>query len=316
MQILQSPAELATDLPYPVATVGNFDGVHRGHARLLESICTSARRVADSTAVVITFCPHPQKVLHPESGLRLIATTEQKRRMIAAWGVDLLLELPFDQQRAALSPEEFVHQTLLRGIGVREVHVGRNFRFGNRRAGDFETLVRLGRQHGFTAKAVTGVRHSGRRVSSSRVRRALMDGDVVLARLLLGRDEELTGVVIKGAGRGRRLGFPTANLAVANELLPRSGVYATRLVVDGRPHPSVTNIGRRPTFGEEETTVETHILDFQGDLYGKRVAVQFVSRLRDEQRFPDRLALKQQIETDLASGATASCQATASVSDE
>ncbi len=298
MRVLYSPEELDGPLPHPLATVGNFDGVHLGHQRIFATLRERVEPVG-GTVVAITFNPHPQKVLHPDSAPRLIATREQKIRLLGEAGAEVMLDLPFTRELAGLSPEEFVQRTLLRSLAIREIHVGRNFRFGRDRAGDFETLERLGRKHGFAAVPITGVRHGGERISSSRVRRALGAGDVRLAAELLGREEELTGTVVEGDRRGRAIGFPTANLAVDNELIPFTGVYVTRLVVDGRPLPSVTNIGSRPTFPGAGNAVETHVLGFDGDLYGRRVALRFVERLRDERRFAGREELVDQIRADV-----------------
>ncbi len=298
MRVLYSPEELDGPLPHPLATVGNFDGVHLGHQRIFATLRERVEPVG-GTVVAITFNPHPQKVLHPDSAPRLIATREQKIRLLGEAGAEVMLDLPFTRELAGLSPEEFVQRTLLRSLAIREIHVGRNFRFGRDRAGDFETLERLGRKHGFAAVPITGVRHGGERISSSRVRKALGAGDVRLAAELLGREEELTGTVVEGDRRGRAIGFPTANLAVDNELIPFTGVYVTRLVVDGRPLPSVTNIGSRPTFPGAGNAVETHVLGFDGDLYGRRVALRFVERLRDERRFAGREELVDQIRADV-----------------
>ncbi len=298
MRVLYSPEELEGPLPHPLATVGNFDGVHLGHQRIFATLRERVEPVG-GTVVAITFNPHPQKVLHPDSAPRLIATREQKIRLLGEAGAEVMLDLPFTRELAGLSPEEFVQRTLLRSLAIREIHVGRNFRFGRDRAGDFETLERLGRKHGFVAVPITGVRHGGERISSSRVRKALGAGDVRLAAELLGREEELTGTVVEGDRRGRAIGFPTANLAVDNELIPFTGVYVTRLVVDGRPLPSVTNIGSRPTFPGAGNAVETHVLGFDGDLYGRRVALRFVERLRDERRFAGREELVDQIRADV-----------------
>ena len=299
MKIVYTPDDLDGSLPHPVAAVGNFDGVHLGHQRILETL---RQRAAphDGTVVVITFNPHPQRVLHPDTAPRLIATRGQKVAWLEAAGVDLMLELPFTRQLAALSPLDFVERVLQRGLRVAEVHIGRNFRFGHDRTGSFETLEELGRAHGFTAMPVDGVRQGGRRISSSRIRTALGEGEVQLAAALLGRQEVLVGQVVPGDARGRILGFPTANLAVENELVPFTGVYATSMVVDREPLPAVTNIGSRPTFPGAGPALETHILDYDGDLYGRDVELRFVERLRDERRFAGLDELKEQIALDVA----------------
>jgi riboflavin kinase/FMN adenylyltransferase len=299
MKIVYSPDDLDGSLPYPVAAVGNFDGVHLGHQRILDTLRQRAAPYG-GTVVVISFNPHPQRVLHPDTAPRLIATRRQKVAWLEEAGVDLMLELPFTRELASLTPAAFVTRVLQRGLRVAEVHIGRNFRFGHDRAGDFETLEELGRRHGFTAMAVAGVRQDGQRISSSRVRTALAAGDVQLAAALLGREEELVGPVVPGDARGRILGFPTANVAVENELIPFTGVYATHLLLDDEPLPAVTNIGSRPTFPGAGPAVETHILDYGGDLYGRRVRLRFTRRLRDEQRFAGLTELKTQIARDVA----------------
>ena len=299
MKIVFTPEEVDAGLPHPVAAVGNFDGVHIGHQRIISSLRQRAQP-HNGTVVAITFNPHPQKVLHPDSAPRLIATPRQKVAWLEEAGVDLMLELPFTRELAALSPEAFVRRVLLQGLQTTEVHIGRNFRFGRNRGGDFATLEELGHAHGFAAVAVDGVRHGDHRVSSSRIRKALGVGDVQLAAELLGREEEVEGPVVPGDARGRLMGFPTANVVVENELVPFTGVYATRLLVDGEPLPAVTNIGSRPTFPGAGSAVETHVLGFQGDLYGRRVRLRFVQRLRDERRFAGLDELKAQIALDVA----------------
>lgn len=299
MKVVQTPSGRVGPLPAPVVTIGNFDGVHLGH----QSILAALRQRADAlhgTAVVVTFDPHPQKVLHPDAAPLLIATPAQKERWLAAAGVDHLLIVPFTAALAALEPADFVDQVLLADLDVRAVHVGRNFRFGRGRSGDVATLEDLGRRRGFHAEAVPGVRLQGARISSSRVREALGRGDVELAARLLGREEEIEGVVVAGDGRGRTLGVPTANLRADNELVPRAGVYATRLVLDGRALPAVTNIGTRPTFPGAGAATETHVLDFDGDLVGRSVALRFRARLRDERRFDTPADLVRQIRDDVA----------------
>jgi len=299
MEIVRTATARPGPLPAPVVTIGNFDGVHLGHQAILATLRSraDARR---GTAVVVTFDPHPQKVLHPEGAPLLIATPEQKVRWLAGTGVDRLVIVPFTAALAGLEPADFVDQVLLRDLTACEVHVGRNFRFGRGRSGDIVTLEDLGLTRGFRAEAVAGVRLEGTRISSSRIREALARGDVELAARLLGRAEEIEGVVVPGQGRGRTLGIPTANLRAANELVPSSGVYATRLVLDGTARPAVTNIGTRPTFPGAGAALETHVLDFDGDLVGRPVALRFIARLRDERRFATPADLVRQIHDDIA----------------
>jgi riboflavin kinase/FMN adenylyltransferase len=300
MRILHTPE--GAPLPSPVATIGNFDGVHRGHLRILETVVSRAQALS-GTAVVVTFHPHPQKVLHPDSAPRLICTRTQKLRLLEEAGMDALLEIPFTREFSGISPATFVAQFLAGGLGAQEIHIGRNFRFGRDREGDFAALEEIGRRHGIQIEAVAGVRHDGERISSSRVRQALAGGAIRLATEMLGREPELEGKVVHGDGRGRVLGFPTANLEIENELIPLTGVYATRLAVKGSWLPSVTNIGSRPTFPGATPAIETHVLGFSEDIYGESVRLRLVERLRDEMRFKGVEELKARIASDIEQAA-------------
>jgi riboflavin kinase/FMN adenylyltransferase len=296
MRILHTPEGAALDAP--VATVGNFDAVHRGHLAILSTVVARARALS-GTAVVVTFHPHPQKVLHPDSAPRLICTRTQKLRLLEESGMDAMLEIPFTREFSGISPATFVAQVLAGGLGAREIHIGHNFRFGRDREGDFVALEEIGLRHGIKVEAVAGVRHDGERISSSRVRRALAGGEIRMATEMLGREPELEGKVVHGDGRGRTLGFPTANLEIENELVPLTGVYATRIAVKGRWVASVTNIGSRPTFPGATPAIETHLLGFSQDIYGESIRLRLVERLRDEMRFKGVEELKARIASDI-----------------
>jgi riboflavin kinase/FMN adenylyltransferase len=293
-----SVAALRPALPRPVATVGNFDGVHRGHRAILDRLL-ARRDVLGAQALVITFDPHPLKVLAPERAPRLISTPRQKRALLEAAGVDAMLVLPFDAALAATSAADFVAAVLARGLDAAEVHVGANFNFGRGREGDTRALIARCAEHGIAAAAVDEVRFLGSAVSSSRIRRALLAGEVELGRELLGRPFAIEGTVTHGAGRGAALGVRTANLETPNELLPQDGVYVTEAVLDGAAFPSVTNIGSRPTFADQAFAVETHLLEGGGDLYGRPIEVRFLTRLRPELRFETPAALVEQIGRDI-----------------
>jgi riboflavin kinase/FMN adenylyltransferase len=281
-------------------TVGNFDGVHRGHQALVREAVSGAR-AASGTAVALTFDPHPSRVLSPERALASLMTLDQKAEVLAGLGVDRLAVLPFTREVAEKTPEAFAREVLAVALGARLVVVGSNFRFGRAREGDVGQLEALGRALGFAVRAVEPVWHAGGPISSSRVREALARGAVASARELLGRSFFVDGLVMRGDGRGRGMGIPTANLEVVNETLPRAGVYACRVrLPDGAELAAVANLGRRPTFGGEATTLEAHLLDFEGDLYGADLRVAFVERLRDERRFPGPDALVAQIRADVA----------------
>ena len=286
--------------PAVSVTVGNFDGVHRGHQALVGE-AVSAAHEASGTAVVLTFDPHPSRVLSPERALTSLMTVDQKAEMLAGLGADRLAVLPFTREVSEKSPEAFAREVLAHALGARQVVVGTNFRFGRGREGDVAGLTALGGSLGFAVRAVEPVWHREGPISSSRVREALARGEVAPAREMLGRPFFVDGVVTRGEGRGRGLGIPTANLDVVNETLPRAGVYACRVgMPDGAERSAVANLGRRPTFGGEATTLEAHLLDFEGDLYGHRLRVAFLERLRDERRFPGPEALVAQIRADIA----------------
>ncbi|HZO07858.1 MAG TPA: bifunctional riboflavin kinase/FAD synthetase, partial [Myxococcota bacterium] len=276
-----------------------FDGVHRGHQALVAAAVARAHETGGA-AVVLTFDPHPARVLRPEAAPSALSTLAQKEELVMALGIDRLVALAFDAQLAALSPAAFVREVLASMLGARHVVVGESFRFGHERQGDARTLEALGGQEGFDVQVVPPVLHAGRPISSSRVRAALAAGDVREAALLLGRPYALDGRVVRGDGRGRTLGIPTANLRSEDQLLPARGVYASRaLVPSGEWRTAVVNIGERPTFGGTQLVVEAHLLDFAGDLYDARVRLSFHARLRGEERFPSAQALVERIQADV-----------------
>ena len=278
--------------------VGNFDGVHRGHQALVgEAVSAAAERAAE--AVVLTFDPHPSRVVAPGSAPLALTTLEQKASALARLGASALAVLPFTPEIAALGPDEFAARVLRGALDAGVVVVGDNFRFGRGRAGDASTLRGLG----FEVREVAPVRLGGERVSSSRIRKALAEGDVALAAALLGRPFLVEGMVVHGEGRGRTLGIPTANLAPANEMLPALGVYAAwAWVGPGSGIAAVVNVGRRPTFGGGAVSVEAHLLDFAGDVYGRPFGLSFVARIRGEEKFPGPEALVAHIHADVAAG--------------
>ena len=291
----------------PVAlAIGNFDGVHRGHRHLLDRVKAAARAFGGES-VALTFDPHPTRVLAPDRASPLVVGLDRKLELLAATGVDAAVVQRFDLSFASQSPQEFVEQVVL-GLRAREVFVGEDFHFGRNREGNGATLVALGPSLGFEAHVVAPLEEGSVPVSSSRVRRALAEGDLPTARALLGRDYDLDGLVITGHRRGRLLGFPTANLATECEALPRDGVYAVRVSVLGadgpQGHPAVMNLGSRPTF-RAGRSLEAHLLDADVDLYGRTLRVTFVARLRDERRFDGVDALKAQIVADVAAARAA-----------
>ncbi len=284
---------------HPIVAVGNFDGVHRGHQKILERVCRRAGE-RGGTAIALTFDPHPPRVVRPDKAPPLLMTPAQKRAALARAGLHGAAIVRFTPEVAAWDPERFVRTVLVDWLHVAEVWVGSNFLFGRDRAGNFSLLRALGQQYGFRADKIDPVRYKEFVVSSTRIRRLVAEGRLDEAGALLGHPYVIAGVVVPGDGRGRRLQYPTANLATENELLPPNGVYATGFLADGRIRPAVTNVGRRPTFGTGNgVTVETHVRDFDGDLYGRRASVAFLVRLRDERAFPDAESLRAQIATDI-----------------
>jgi riboflavin kinase / FMN adenylyltransferase len=285
--------------PYPVLAIGNFDGLHRGHLKIVDRIRRGASE-RGGTAVVLTFEPHPPRVLRPDKAPPLLMTPRQKQEALERAGVQGMAVVRFTEELSKWEPETFVKRVLVDWLRVAEVWVGADFLFGRNRSGNFTLLRTLGQQHGFRAEKIDPIRYKDFVVSSTRIRRLVSEGRVEEAGALLGRHFAVDGVVVEGARRGRELGFPTANLATENELLPPNGVYATFSTIGGIVRPGVTNVGIRPTFdGPPVTIVETHVLGFSGDLYGQRQELAFVQRLRDERRFPDVEALREQIAADV-----------------
>lgn len=301
MEIIRDPTS-ATDLPRGgLVTVGNFDGVHRGHQLLVREAVARAREL-DVPAVVLTFFPHPEKVLRPESGIRLLTTRAQKTQLLERLGVETLIEIGFTREFAATTAEAFARAFVHERLRPREVRIGANFRFGAGRQGDLEFLRTTGDRLGFEVVGVKPVMDNGDAISSTRVRRRVADGDVAEAWRLLGRPYYVDGDVFSGERMGRQIGFPTLNVRLENELPPAQGVYVTAVHIPsfGRFFPSVTNYGVRPTVYEDyPATLESHLLDFTADVYEEPVRVFFLARLRDEMVFPNSMALSAQIRRDV-----------------
>jgi len=281
------------------ATIGNFDGVHLGHQAILASV-VSAAKARSAPSLLISFDPHPLAVVAPSRCPKLLQTRRQKLECLEASGLDGMLLLPFDRELAALPGEEFFGTFLASRIRFAAVHVGSTFRFGRARSGDIRLLESIGARLGFSVVAVPPVNVLGETVSSSAIRTALEEGDVAKARAMLGRPFSLTGEVVRGQGRGRTMEFPTANLAVENETIPRRGVYITETLAFASRFPSISNVGTRPTFGGTDLSVESHLIDADEDLYGERIEVRFLARLRDERTFSGPAELADQIARDQA----------------
>lgn len=281
-----------------IATIGNFDGLHRGHQAIMARVTARAREVG-GLSVAITFDPHPRRVLDPEHAPRIMLTRAQKIELFRNLGLDAVAVLPFDRALAAMPAEQFAREVLCRRLRATELHVGEDFRFGRGRAGGLDLLREIGSACGFTLEPVPAVIEDGQRISTSRVRQALSEGEVDQAARMLGRPFVLVGTIVHGEGRGGAVLVPTANLAPENDFLPGRGVYITRTRLAQQAVPGLTNIGTRPTFGDHRLVVETFLPGFEGDLYGRRVDLEFVQRLRDERRFDSPRDLMAQIQRDL-----------------
>ncbi len=284
---------------HPVLALGNFDGVHRGHRKILDRVKRGAGE-RGATSVVMTFEPHPPRVVRPDKAPPLLMTLPQKLEAIGRAGIQGTAIVRFTRELSQWDPETFVRTVLVEWMRVAEVWVGANFLFGHDRSGNFSLLRTLGARYGFRAEKIDPVRYREFVVSSTRVRRLLSEARVDEAGALLGHQYYIDGTVVEGDRRGRGLGFPTANLATENELLPADGVYATTASIDGLVRPSVTNVGVRPTVDDSgHRVIESHIIGIDRDLYGSTIRLGFVQRLRDERRFESLDALKAQIGADL-----------------
>lgn len=281
-----------------VLTLGVFDGLHSGHQAIVRTVVERASLIG-ATPTLITFDPHPRQVLKPETAPPLLQTFNQKMEGLKLLGVEQVVVLKFDQELAAMFAEDFVQRYIVDALQAREVYLGKGFAFGHERRGNIEMLKWIGHQFGFYAAEVLEVQLRGRRISSTMIRMLLKAGRVNLARRMLGRPYGIEGVVTQGRGIGRKFLFPTANLELQNRVLPADGVYVTLALVDGLWRRSVTNVGKRPTLGAEaESKVETHLIDFDEDLYGRTIRVRLLHRLRGEKKFSGIDELRAQIARD------------------
>lgn len=287
--------------PYPVGTIGNFDGHHLGHHALLKRVVETARR-ASGTAVVLTFDPHPVKILAPHVDLRFLTSGEEKRARFEQAGIDEVVSLEFTPAFASLSPDMFAEQVLSKGLGLKEIFVGQHFAFGHKRRGRIADLIALGARFDFIVHPIPPVMIDGGVVSSTRIRQLIVAGHVDQAAVLLGRHYALSGVVCPGEGRGRTLGCPTANLPLPpDRVVPADGIYASVAILDRERHDSVSYIGTRPTFNGGERRLEVSILDGIHELYGRTLTVEFIGRIRDDAQFDGEEALSRQITADVHS---------------
>ena len=281
-----------------VLTLGVFDGLHLGHQRIMQTVAERAKAVG-AQATAITFDPHPRAVLHPESAPPLLQTLDQRLANFEVLGIEQAIVIPFDKEFASNPAEEFLRSVVHERLQAKEVYLGKGFAFGKGRGGNIELLRKLSAELGFVADEVPEIVLRGQRISSSAIRKLLSEGRVNLARRMLGRPYGIEGVIVRGNRRGHTIGFPTANLHPHNRVIPKFGVYATATLVEGTWRRSITNVGVRPTFGQDlEPSIESYIFDFDGDLYGDVLRVRFLHRIRDERKFNGIDELKTQISRD------------------
>ena len=299
MNIIYDLNELKEPLRNPVLTIGNFDGVHKGHLVLFDKVKARAKAI-DGQSAVMTFEPHPIKVMKPGNGPPLITPIEQKLNLMSNAGIDVIFCLPFTRQFASISAENFVQDILVVRLGIKEIVVGYDYTFGYKRLGNISLLQEMGNKLGFKVHVVDPIRLEDSLVSSTSIRELVQEGNLSEAKKLLGRDYQICGTVVKGKNRGGRLlGFPTANLKLIDELIPKGGVYAVTAIINDRTYYGVTNIGYNPTFGVEALSVETHLLNFSEDILGKTIRVNFIKRLRDEKTYGSVEELADQIAKDV-----------------
>jgi riboflavin kinase / FMN adenylyltransferase len=302
LAVVHSPEEWIARFGNPrrrsAVTIGNFDGVHLGHQQILHSVLDRARRT-DALAAVLTFYPHPARVLRPAEAPALLETLDQRLAAIGAAGIDAALVTRFDAELANVAPEDFALRFLLDTMAAQTILVGGNFRFGHRGAGDIKLLGELGKRWGFAVEIVPPVVENGVVVSSTAIRTAIRDGRVAEARRMLGRAYALEGEIRTGTGQGRKLVVPTLNLATGQEVLPKNGVYATEAIVAGKTYRAATNVGMRPTFDGARITIESFLFDFSDSLTSGKLEVRFWHRLRDERKFSGPAELREQVLKDI-----------------
>ena len=303
MEFIAGYQNILRSFNHPVITIGNFDGVHLGHLRIIETALAKARAL-NGQCIAYTFRPHPQAALRPGIKLQLLSTYEERRDLLAQAGIDITIEEPFSREFSTVAPEQFFNDVLLRKVGAEAIVVGYDFAFGKERTGHLAALEAFCKSASVELTVVSPHREGGEIISSSKIREHLLAGEIENANRLLGREFFYKGVVIKGEGRGRKIGFPTANLKLDDKLALPYGVYSTWAVLGDQIYPSVTNVGVRPTFqvmGEEllPALVETHLLDTTIDLYGSALEVRFIRKIRNEEKFSGIDALKKQIALDV-----------------
>jgi len=302
MKIIDRLENITRPFKNAVITIGNFDGVHIGHQALFHEVVERAHAI-DGTSIAMTFDPHPVRVLMKNSSPPLITLQEQKAELIERSGMEVLICIPFTRQFASLSAEDFIKKLLIDKIGMKVIVVGKDYAFGKNREGNLAVLQLFGSQLGYdvvVADWIKATQNFPDRISSTKIRELVMAGDIVSANKMLGRNYQIRGQVVKGRDRGGKLlGIPTANINLQDELCPKTGIYAVTVEYGQRLYKGVANIGYSPTFNDNEFTVEVHLLDFAENIYGKKIRVNFIERIRDEKKFADISELKNQINQDM-----------------
>jgi len=296
MEIIQGKQSDTSLLHISALAIGIFDGVHLGHQKIIKYLNQTAAKKKLPSAI-LTFHPHPNDILGKDV-IKMLQTIEQRIQEIQKLGIDMIWIIPFTKEFASLSRDEFLQQILVKKSKAKEIIVGENFYFGKNREGDINYLRKAGRDYKFNVHSIAPVKKDGEIISSSRIRFDLEHDDLKHANLFLGRPYEITGTVIKGSSRGKKLGFPTANILTENDIVPQ-GVYITSSYLDHDQYPSVTNIGVNPTFNQTGIQVETHLIDFKGDIYSRKINIRFLEKIRNEKKFDSYEELSLQIEKDI-----------------
>jgi riboflavin kinase/FMN adenylyltransferase len=297
MKIFES-LNISEKFANPVLTIGNYDGLHAGHRMIIEKVKAKATELR-GTSMLMTFNPHPMSLLAPEKQIGLITPLHAKKRIIEETGIDVLILVPFTPEFRAIDPEHFVKDILLERLGIKGLIVGYDFKFGKGGKGDVSLLKHFSDELGFFFEEVSAITVHGEKIGSNRIRKMIQHGETEKVIAFLGRPHMIEGKVVKGFGRGTGFGFPTINLETTFDLVPKEGVYVTQIEIGGAKYHAVTNVGRNPTFDGEALTVETFILDFSGDLYGKAVTLYFYNRIRDEMKFASVDELLERIKMDV-----------------
>ena len=296
MEVIHGLEKFPSFSDHSIVAIGNFDGIHLGHHKILQCLEKKAKEYG-LFSLVLTFFPHPGKILG-KNGIKMIQSLNQRIEKIKKYDIQALLVLSFDEQFASLTGQDFIQKIVLNTFKAAAVIVGENFHFGKKREGDVSLLHRLSSRFNFRICSVPSVVENGEIVSSSLIRRLLQEGKIKKANRLLGRSYEIDGEVTKGKSRGKILGFPTANIETENDIIPQ-GVFITQTRIGSKIYQSMSNIGKQPTFNQHDLNIESHIIDFEGDLYGKRIGIYFLQKIRDEIKFSSPDELTGQLEKDL-----------------